>query len=92
MGGGECRSLSSAILPRSVPCTIWDYSDLDGGESEAIALAIELSADLILIDERKGTEAARRLGLTTIGVLGVLLEANVTAVEFSTTVESGRSS
>jgi len=28
-----------------------------------------------LIDERKGTEAARHLGLQTIGVFGVLLEA-----------------
>jgi predicted nucleic acid-binding protein len=27
------------------------------------------------MDERKGTDAARHLGLTTIGVLGVLLEA-----------------
>ncbi|HAK96790.1 MAG TPA: DUF3368 domain-containing protein [Planctomycetes bacterium] len=61
--------------PRSNPTALGVPSDLDAGESEAIALAIELSADLILIDERKGTEAARRLGLTTIGVLGVLLEA-----------------
>lgn len=50
-------------------------SDLDPGETQAIALAIELHADLLLMDERKGTAAARHLGLATIGVFGVLLEA-----------------
>jgi|ERR1035437_137179 predicted nucleic acid-binding protein len=49
--------------------------DLDAGETEAIALAMELHADLLLMDERKGTQAARHLGLATIGVFGVLLEA-----------------
>ena len=44
-------------------------------KSEALALAIELQADLLLIDERKGNDAAKRLGIATIGVFGVLLEA-----------------
>lgn len=48
---------------------------LDLGESEAIALAIEIRADLILIDEAAGRSAARNEGLNVIGVLGVLLEA-----------------
>jgi predicted nucleic acid-binding protein len=61
--------------PRSNPAALRVPSDLDPDETEAIALAIELHADLVLIDERKGTEAARRLGLATIGVFGVLLEA-----------------
>lgn len=47
--------------------------DLDRGESETIALAIELEADLVLIDEREGRHAAHRLGLTPLGVLGLLL-------------------
>ena len=50
-------------------------SDLDAGETEAIALAIELRADLLLMDERKGANSARHLGLPTIGVFGLLLEA-----------------
>ena len=61
--------------PRSKPVDLGVPSDLDPGETEAITLAIELHADLVLMDERKGTEVAWRLGLATIGVFGVLLEA-----------------
>jgi predicted nucleic acid-binding protein len=43
--------------------------------TEAIALALELSADLILLDERDGRSAAERAGLRVTGVLGVLLRA-----------------
>ncbi len=46
---------------------------VDEGESEAIVLAKEIHADLLLIDERKGTELARSMGIKTIGLLGVLL-------------------
>jgi uncharacterized protein len=46
---------------------------VDEGESQAIVLAKEIHADLLLIDERKGTLLARSLGIKTIGLLGVLL-------------------
>lgn len=48
---------------------------LDPGEAEAVALALEVQADLILLDERRATRAARQLGLKTLGLLGVLLLA-----------------
>jgi predicted nucleic acid-binding protein len=47
--------------------------DLDRGESESIALAVELGADLILLDEQDGRRLAQRHGLKPMGVVGVLL-------------------
>ena len=49
--------------------------ELDPGEAEAIALAVELKADRLLIDERLGRSAALRLGLKITGVLGILVAA-----------------
>jgi predicted nucleic acid-binding protein len=45
---------------------------LDEGETAAIALAISLGADLLLMDERKGVSVARGKGLRVTGTLGVL--------------------
>jgi len=50
-------------------------SDLDRGEAEVIALAQELNATLVIIDERLARRHARRLGLQLTGTLGVLLKA-----------------
>jgi predicted nucleic acid-binding protein len=50
-----------------------DFLDrLDRGEAAAISLAVEHKADLVLIDEREGTELAQSLGLETRGTLAVL--------------------
>ena len=49
--------------------------DLDLGEAEAIALAKELHAEWLLIDETKGRTIAKNAGLQIIGLLGVLLAA-----------------
>ncbi len=45
---------------------------LGRGEIEAMSLALAIHADLVLMDERRGTLAARTLGLTVTGTLGVL--------------------
>ncbi len=50
-------------------------AELDPGEAEAIALAVELKADRLLIDERLGRAAAMRVGLQVTGVLGILVAA-----------------
>lgn len=49
--------------------------ELDTEEAEAIVLAKELEADLIIIDERKGRKIAEENGLKIIGLLGVLIQA-----------------
>ena len=51
------------------------HTDLDKGESEAIALYIEEQADIILLDERSARRKAISLGLTVLGTVGILIWA-----------------
>jgi predicted nucleic acid-binding protein len=51
------------------------FADLDPGEAEAIALACELKPAVVLLDETDGRLEARRLGLTSIGTVGILAAA-----------------
>jgi predicted nucleic acid-binding protein len=48
---------------------------LHDGESEAIALATELGAQILLIDEQEGRNIATQVGLRVTGTLGILLRA-----------------
>lgn len=48
---------------------------LDRGEASAIALALEVSGCVIVLDERKGRNMARALGLSVTGTLGMLVKA-----------------
>ncbi len=60
---------------------------LDEGETAAIALAISLDADLLLMDDRKGVMVARGMGLRVTGTLGVLdLAAQRGMVDFAQAV------
>ena len=49
--------------------------DLDAGEAEAIALAIEQQAELLLMDERVGRAAAQYFDLSVMGLIGILITA-----------------
>jgi hypothetical protein len=51
------------------------FSNLDEGEAEVLALAEELDASLVLIDERKARRYAERMKLPLSGTLGVILLA-----------------
>ncbi len=51
-------------------------AQLDLGESEAIALATEVHAEVVLIDEQAGRQEAVRRGLKVAGTLSVLDEAD----------------
>ena len=48
---------------------------LDEGEAEAIVLALEESADLILLDDYEAREVSRNYELTITGVIGILIRA-----------------
>ncbi|MCL1991205.1 MAG: DUF3368 domain-containing protein [Defluviitaleaceae bacterium] len=62
---GDTKSVS--ILRRA--------TGLDKGESEAIVLAEEIKANLLLMDERKGRLVAKQMGNQITGTLGVIINA-----------------
>jgi predicted nucleic acid-binding protein len=76
-GGAEVQSCDWLLVrsPANRARVVSLLEDLDAGEAEAIALAIESEADLLLIDERIGRRVAAALNLKSIGLLGVLVEA-----------------
>lgn len=51
------------------------FSGLDIGESEAIILAGEKHSDVLLMDEHKGRQAAKKIGISITGTIGILIQA-----------------
>lgn len=51
------------------------HQDLDAGEAEALALAVETNESVLLMDERHGRETAEHFNIPRVGLIGVLLEA-----------------
>jgi len=77
--GVGVRELQAAswvrVMPLQDPRRADLLTDLDRGEAEVLALAQELGAGLVIIDERLAHRHARHLGLPLTGTLGVLLRA-----------------
>lgn len=48
---------------------------IDAGEREALALALDLRASLVLVDDRAARRTAEELGFTITGTLGLLERA-----------------
>ncbi|NCJ05016.1 DUF3368 domain-containing protein [Synechococcales cyanobacterium C] len=65
----QTRAVSDRMLVEALS------NELDIGEAEAIALAVEIQADQVLIDERRGRLVATKLNPRYTGILGILVEA-----------------
>jgi predicted nucleic acid-binding protein len=68
-------SLVRVVPPESASQIEALLVELDRGESEAIVVALEIRADLLLIDERTGRDVAKRLAIRRTGLVGVLIDA-----------------
>lgn len=68
-----------AFIQHTCPQTTahaWAHSPvLHAGEIAALSLALEIGADLVLMDESEGRATATALHLKTMGLLGILLQA-----------------
>jgi predicted nucleic acid-binding protein len=62
----------SWLLIEPTPAAMAPSPKLDAGEQAAIALAVQLSAGLLLIDDRAGVRVALAQGLDVVGTLGIL--------------------
>jgi predicted nucleic acid-binding protein len=60
--------------PKSYPAEPIE-AELDAGEAAAIALFFTQKADALLIDEKIGRKVAIKLGVRTVGILGILTDA-----------------
>ena len=63
------------VRPTASLLTIDSLAELGAGETAAITLAVELHADLLLMDDRRGVTAALQRGLTVTGTMGLLARA-----------------
>lgn len=63
------------VAPVGTAVALLGNQKLHSGEIDALSLAAERNVDLVLIDERAGRAAAARLGLDSVGILGILIQA-----------------
>ena len=62
-------------IPSKVSASLVGNRKLHAGEIDALSLAIEKNADVVLMDEQAGRITAGSMGLRCIGILGILIQA-----------------
>jgi len=53
---------------------------IDKGEASAIALALEISDSIIILDDQKARKVAEKLGLEITGTIGVIIKAKLQGI------------
>ena len=69
---GERPPCLTVRSPRDVEATRAVRAQLDAGEAEAIALAVEHPGSAVLLDEQRGRAYALALGVPVVGTFGLL--------------------
>jgi len=62
------------MVPEKSPRILPSMAHLQSGEVAAILLGLQLSSEIVLMDERAGRIVASSVGLRPLGLLGVLLD------------------
>ena len=77
-----------AWLEVRAPSSLVALANLDAGEVAAISLALEVRANLVLLDDGNARRAATARGLAVIGLLGILERADERSlIDLATVVE-----
>ncbi|MBD2427580.1 hypothetical protein [Phormidium sp. FACHB-1136] len=79
----QIQSLNDPIIAENLR----QNKNLDHGKAYAIALAIQIKSDELLMDERIGRREAQRHGLSVIGLLGILVIAKQRNRRFKSEVQ-----